>query len=562
MKLRLAHKLPPVPQTEIVTWTSWEELTGEPVEPDVVFAELRQMPREAVTRGLVQLLALVSSSATAEWLGMENETIRREYLTPRLRNTVERIEASEGRRTVLFHRPQLLTAFLLAQRLCSEGDGDIPRIQEGRLLLKVSNLLRSDTNLKEHRLGLAAFLLPHFYETNPADRHLGLIRGAELMRLEAWNRKDGLAHARRVFEETTNLSLMDFWAVLFPLTHRLGTITDLGKVPTIRPGELIAMAPQGAAIGRTLELLSLPFQEYPSRVPEPAAILSSRSFEPVRSHPLIRLPDGAYACVDPAALEERSAACLNWTLRKLLHDGERQHAFIRDWSSLIEEYVNSRMKELLGRTFHSLPKDDQGNEITDGLFEANDDVVLFEIKTATINDETRFGNDPDALALALEKKFLRRSQIGRALERLFGPEKLGKKFFPRLHVPKPFARAWPVLIVTDRGLCLSQIETFLAEELARSMPPTLPRSLRVQPLQVLFLDDVQRLFPLLRRKHNLVNILRARQEMPTFHRTTFHNFLISVYERSGIDQSFEENELDRISDEGLAFWKNQGNQTW
>ena len=69
---------------------------------------------------------------------------------------------------------------------------------------------------------------------------------------------------------------------------------------------------------------------------------------------------------------------------------------------------------------------------------------------------------------------------------------------------------------------------------------------------------MQRLFPLLRRRHKLVNLLRERNRQARPWRTTFHNFLIPVYDRAGLKHAFEQSEINSVFNAGIDFWRAQG----
>lgn len=553
-----------IPSVTAVVTETWTNLTGEPVTAEEVLAEFGRLPREGVTRSILLLNALVGSADLAT-LAEADRHLREICFPARLRPLLKSayIDGSLSPRTVVFHRRQMLAAFLLAQRACLEGDGLVQWERIGPLLLKVSALFEQEHQPHfDHRLGLAAFLLPHFYDSNPPDHNLGLMRGVELVRLGAWASQAKLRQAREIFEERTGLRLADFYKVLLPLHHRVATVASLDKTPVIRPQRIFESAPQGEAIRRTLDFLSVSYEEYPRRVPSTSDVLQDRQYELIRSQPLLRLPDGAYACVDPSALGGRSAENLHWTLRRLLPQAEGQEYFA-DWGVLIEEYVNTNLISLLGAGFQPNPRDQSGREITDGLLDAGEDAVVVEVKTATLNDrEVRYANDPVALAAALEGKYLRDSQLGDALERLFGPEQLGRAFCSHLaqRPPRPIRRAWPLMVVTDRALNMPDIEQYLAEQVASALPSTLPRSLQIMPLQVLFLDDLQRMFPLLRRRHKLVNLLKERHRLRRSSATTFHNFLIPVYERAGLTLPFENAELETVFNSGVEFWRAQGSE--
>ncbi len=542
-------------------WLSGEEVLGKPSTLADVVARLRKMPRVDVTARLVELLSLLDFHEPSACIEKERTFLRGRYFRPELQRIIDTFDDEAGVQRPVFHRRQLLVALLLAQRHCpDQGSGTFADV--GEVLLRISDCIpdpEAPDSLLE-LLPVVAFVMPLYCDGNPPDPHLGLLRVNSMLADHAWDTVDGLRVARQRFRQRLGLTERDYLAILFPLTHKFRNLPESLKPPKVSPEPLFTAAPDGDALRNVFSLLSVPLDQLASDLPsDDQQILEDRRFEPIRSKPLLELPEGGFVCSDAGFLDQRLAVSFKWTLHDLCETEREREGLRRDWSKLLENYFHIRMASLLGANYIPHPQDENGDEITDALVDCGADVIVMEYKSAVVPDDVKFGGDPSSIERCLEEKFVRKSQLYRAVNRLFGPARLASSFL-RDAGPgsRGVERVWPVLVSEDPAVCTPGVEMIMEGLLRKCAPPALPRRPRIERLHVLCADDLQSLFCAFRRGAKFINILRERDRADPRRLGTFHNFVISVFGRMGIERPFEREELDALTDDLIAFWKRQG----
>jgi hypothetical protein len=212
---------------------------------------------------------------------------------------------------------------------------------------------------------------------------------------------------------------------------------------------------------------------------------------------------------------------------------------------------------VLGKQFVSSPRDERGDEVTDGLVDYGDEVVLIEIKSAILRHDVKYSGDADRLKKELKLKFVKESQLARALVRLFGPQRLGKRLLKRMRRSDDDTPSivYPVLVTDDSSLAAHGIESFLGDLVEASLSgSSLPSRTQIARLNVLTTQDVESLLPMLQRGLKLKRVFRERLEVDAPTLNTFHNYLCDVATRMGLEELVDRPALERVFDDAQDFW--------
>lgn len=539
------------------------DLFGSIATLEEVERQLAALSRRRVTSLIARVLFTLSEDPAQAEIA-ELLRLRRWLLPPDVRLNVSTLQQAHGAdHVILFARPQLLTALRLAQACCVGEEAGLSdealRHAVGLLIPQITDLMNGPLNLLDgDEAGSAAVMMSVTADANIPEKGQAQIRALRLVTLVDWSGFPVLSSARERLSKTLGLSLQDVVAFLMIMGDLLATSRLSGSAPVIHPVKLFANAKSGSGFRRVLQAMALDFDELPSKVGQTSRIVGDRKQEPFRSQPLIGFPDDHWICSDYLYFSLGPSAGLVWLLKRLSSGAED---VLREWGLLIEAWLSAELINASPEAFRPHPMDGD-DEITDGLLDYGNDVVLVEFKTSSIPDEVKFGRSGSELVRSIKSKILKNAQIGRAVERLFGKRRLGSRFLTSLGPAGTDSRVtiWPLLICSDASLSASaEVERLVASTSAdESRELGTPADVELRRATVVSLQDAQWLFELMKDGFLASELCRERSEVDPGTRETFHNFLAAKFNAGKCDRPFRETHFQELKMFVDSFWEGQG----
>lgn len=238
-----------------------------------------------------------------------------------------------------------------------------------------------------------------------------------------------------------------------------------------------------------------------------------------RRFPFWRTDDRRYFCIDATFLAERlSSFGFYWVVINGLEDQTLRQRFQEVWGQLVQEYVRRLIGELAvdgpGVFVRNPTYADDDTEVFDAAVVLDDCLIAIEIKSSVVPIHQKYAGDPGPFFEGLSAKFgggqsAAVEQLLRNLGGVFAlaeprvapsiPTAAIKEVFPIAVVHEPILRFGPAAqaVVTDFASGLSDL--------------TLRKDLHVHPVQLVEIEDLERLESHLRDKDfTLLECLRAK----------------------------------------------------
>lgn len=561
---------------QIESWISGTEVYGIPITAREVRHLFRGIHRTYATY-VLSSLSLFADSVTGISLDHEAAYLLRQLFDTDTYASIETVARGTRRQRPVVFRQQLLIGLLHAQKYGRDWFwGKKPPIaqqnhQLGRALLGLSDLLNQKiprpTTLGEK----AAFMMP-LYSGSPADAGISLSIIHQQLDDPEWQRgilKDLAAR----FEADTGLTTRNYVYFLLGLVAGLkrerataltGQRTGRDFVPSnIDLDSLLPFLKNGIA-ERALADASIGYRELRRHVAKASQeeLLRDHSFEPLRSKPFIKLPDNRYLCSDYQLLLERLSNGVYWSLLRRARDKKEEGAFFNAWGGITESHVRRRLESVYSSDFWPRPRTTSGNEVADMIRNEDPCLILIEVKMARIPDPIKYGGSSKSVEEVIRgEKVLKWGQLARAWRWLFKHDDRGRSYLAK---PNEFCHlgvrtVHPVLIALDPAVCAPLVEAYTARLCAAYMRcEALPRRPKVMPLQVLSLEDLERVMNFLGEGFTLKNLLATRLRLDPERHATFHNFIYDTARRSGISAGADGNVQNEMIVRGTDFWIGMG----
>jgi hypothetical protein len=154
-----------------------------------------------------------------------------------------------------------------------------------------------------------------------------------------------------------------------------------------------------------------------------------------QAHPILKIADDVYVCLDPGFLVDKAGRGAFWTLFGAIADHKLRIQLLNFWGILFEAYVNQILEQTyrVGRQIDS-PRFPNGDEAFDACLLEDGDIIAFEFKSSTLRADAKYGGDPQRLKDELHLKFIEGkeekskgiAQLYRSIERFLSGEDIGE----------------------------------------------------------------------------------------------------------------------------------------
>jgi hypothetical protein len=538
---------------------SFPDLGLEKPSPEDLVKMVEQINYEAGAAFLARLnfyLSLAHESRNAKKIIEVQEKLSHDVLSPARLQEIVKIFGNRRlyENYVLLNRAQLLVGIkLLAIYGRQEGgnclETEADRATIGELALAINSfygpgLGEPNWPLKDVIVQMAASAELYNSETfvNGLVRTrclLGPILRDHTARLKGRNLPPPF---ERIFTLLNGLNFRDFLDItLYLLAEQCQMLTETMEADAMAYADVTA--PKRYVSGKSLkawaELMAVDLDDLRPLVHgserDPAFFFDFTIF---RRFPLWRSGDHKYFCIDGMFLSERlSSYGIYWTIVNGLVDETLRSHFQRVWGELIQEYVRQLIDDLFrdqAGTFARKPVYcDDGTEVFDSAIVMGDSLLPIEIKSSILPVEQKYAGEAGPFYQGLSAKF--GTSEGAAVEQLL--RNIAQVFsaaHPRGSASIPAGQirhVFPIVVVHEPILRFGIAAGALAGELVAGLSGLALRSgLEVYPLQLLAIDELERLEPYIRDKDfPLVECLRSKVSEDPHHRMGLWQFMTTRF---------------------------------
>jgi hypothetical protein len=244
-------------------------------------------------------------------------------------------------------------------------------------------------------------------------------------------------------------------------------------------------------------------------------------FSLFRRFPLWRADDHRYFCIDGMFLTERlSSFGFYWVVINGLVDEDLRGRFQQVWGELIQAYVRGLPGQCcIGNPAVFIRKPtyaDDGTEVFDSAVVHNDSLIAIEIKSSVIPIGQKYAGKAGPFFEGLSAKFgsgqsAAAEQLLRNIEQIFAAR--GRREAPSIPVDE-IREVFPLAVIHEPALQFSPAaHTIIAEFISGLSRLTLRANIKVHPLQLIEIEELERLEPfLVNQDFTLSECLRAKEQ--------------------------------------------------
>ena len=288
-----------------------------------------------------------------------------------------------------------------------------------------------------------------------------------------------------------------------------------------------------------------------------------------RKYPLLKISDNQVICVDIGFLMDKLETGLFWILRNRLQEvqkGKEKEVFdlrgpvFQDYAGeIIQRGVNALAPTRVETCIISPKYDQSEDECTDIAVYSHESLVLLECKASVLAAETKFSRDFGVFRSGIEDNALEGiEQLWNAIQAL-GHEDIEKRRGVSGIDISRVKRIYPVLVLYDRIFSLVFMNWYLNAEFKRFMKcQLLQKHLKVMPLTVLAIDNLEDLEPYLRdlplyaHLDEWIRVFNHNKSCP------FTEYLCFLVGRAPRGNSYIEQEFKRIHADMMEFFSDRG----
>lgn len=381
-------------------------------------------------------------------------------------NKLENNQESSG--YVLFHRAQLLLLMQWALMVCSVRRGKRLKIGNhkdywllGEICLMINDYIKLDL-IEENQTDyekaskLAQELVLSIEMENEPHWNYELARLDYLLN-DFWPNTEVTPF--KLFEKNNGIKLQEYRAFivgLYSYFRKTMKKNEILNFSFIIEDFLRNTTVDNEIFNKFLRVISKEIDDYSQDINEQLNQLPTMSFSTFRRYPLMRFGNEVF-CADTSFLMELASLGIFWILHNQISEKERD-TLHQNMGISFQNYVIRIFEEkypTVSGQFYSSPKDDDGNELADGLLYDGERIAVLEFKSIPLSLSEKYKGTRREFLKSLEKKLLKKGnkiQLANNINRIFQNNK-AIKTLKRLNIDTATIRIiLPVIICSDRSI--------------------------------------------------------------------------------------------------------------